>query len=123
MCRNIKTLHNFKPPATDEEIRAFSRRSHDGHQGGRARFGIIERQSTRPASRNVGAALHAAKSRDGPASEQRRPVLDHRVGSAAGPEHRNAVQGSAALRRASSDVKLGAMGGGDVTPDQSATAS
>lgn len=22
MCRNIKTLHNFKPPATDEEIRA-----------------------------------------------------------------------------------------------------
>jgi hypothetical protein len=22
MCRNIKTLYNFKPPATDEEIRA-----------------------------------------------------------------------------------------------------
>ena len=22
MCRNIKTLHNFQPPATDEEIRA-----------------------------------------------------------------------------------------------------
>ena len=22
MCRNIKTLHNFKPPATKEEIRA-----------------------------------------------------------------------------------------------------
>jgi hypothetical protein len=22
MCRNIKTLHNFKPPVTDEEIRA-----------------------------------------------------------------------------------------------------
>jgi hypothetical protein len=22
MCRNIKTLHNFKPPATDVEIRA-----------------------------------------------------------------------------------------------------
>jgi hypothetical protein len=22
MCRNIKTLHNFKPPATDEEVRA-----------------------------------------------------------------------------------------------------
>jgi hypothetical protein len=22
MCRNIKTLHNFKPPATDEEISA-----------------------------------------------------------------------------------------------------
>ena len=22
MCRNIKTLHNFKPPATDEEMRA-----------------------------------------------------------------------------------------------------
>jgi hypothetical protein len=22
MCRNIKTLHNFRPPATEEEIRA-----------------------------------------------------------------------------------------------------
>jgi hypothetical protein len=22
MCRNIKTLHNFKPPATDEEVHA-----------------------------------------------------------------------------------------------------
>jgi hypothetical protein len=22
MCRNIKTLHNFQPPATEEEIRA-----------------------------------------------------------------------------------------------------
>jgi hypothetical protein len=22
MCRNIKTLHNFKPPATDDEVRA-----------------------------------------------------------------------------------------------------
>jgi hypothetical protein len=24
MCRNIKTLHNFKPPATEKEIRASS---------------------------------------------------------------------------------------------------
>jgi hypothetical protein len=24
MCRNIRDLHNFKPPATDEEIRASS---------------------------------------------------------------------------------------------------
>ena len=24
MCRNIKKLHNFKPPATEEEIRASS---------------------------------------------------------------------------------------------------
>ncbi|HEY9361463.1 MAG TPA: DUF2277 domain-containing protein, partial [Xanthobacteraceae bacterium] len=24
MCRNIRTLHNFKPPATDEEILASS---------------------------------------------------------------------------------------------------
>ena len=24
MCRNIKTLHNFKPPATNDEIRASS---------------------------------------------------------------------------------------------------
>ena len=24
MCRNIRTLHNFEPPATDDEIRASS---------------------------------------------------------------------------------------------------
>ena len=24
MCRNIKTLHNFDPPASDEEVRASS---------------------------------------------------------------------------------------------------
>jgi hypothetical protein len=24
MCRNIKTLYNFEPPATDEEVRAAS---------------------------------------------------------------------------------------------------
>lgn len=24
MCRNIKTLHNFRPPATEEEVRASS---------------------------------------------------------------------------------------------------
>src|SRR3981081_1187693 len=24
MCRNVKTLHNFAPPATDDEIRASS---------------------------------------------------------------------------------------------------
>jgi hypothetical protein len=24
MCRNIRNLHNFRPPATDEEIRASS---------------------------------------------------------------------------------------------------
>ena len=24
MCRNIRTLHNFRPPATEEEIRASS---------------------------------------------------------------------------------------------------
>jgi hypothetical protein len=26
MCRNIKTLANFEPPATDEEIRASAQR-------------------------------------------------------------------------------------------------
>ena len=25
MCRSIKTLHNFEPPATDDEVRASSR--------------------------------------------------------------------------------------------------
>jgi hypothetical protein len=25
MCRNIKTLHNFEPPATEDEVRAAAR--------------------------------------------------------------------------------------------------
>jgi len=36
MCRNIKTLHNFKPPATDEEIRASAQRIHAALQSERA---------------------------------------------------------------------------------------
>ena len=30
MCRNIKTLFNFDPPATDEEIRAAALAAEDG---------------------------------------------------------------------------------------------
>ena len=29
MCRNIKTLANFEPPATDDEIRASAQLSHE----------------------------------------------------------------------------------------------
>ena len=32
MCRNIKTLHNFKPPATHEEIRALDQVAQAAHE-------------------------------------------------------------------------------------------
>jgi Uncharacterized conserved protein (DUF2277) len=45
MCRAIKTLHNFSPPATDDEIRASSlqfvpqaERFHETFQGKRGSF-------------------------------------------------------------------------------------
>ena len=47
MCRNIKTLHNFKPPATDEEIRAsslqFVRKLSGFHQPSRVNEEAFER--------------------------------------------------------------------------------
>jgi hypothetical protein len=57
MCRNIKTLHNFKPPATDEEIRAsalqFVRKL-----SGTAR---PSRQNEAAFTRAVEAVTHAAR--------------------------------------------------------------
>jgi hypothetical protein len=48
MCRNIKTLYNFKPPATDEEIRASA-------------VQFVRKLSgfTRPSNANRGAFDHA----------------------------------------------------------------
>ena len=51
MCRSIKTLHNFEPPATDEEIRASSL------QFVRKLAGF-----TRPAKANEAAFAHAVAS-------------------------------------------------------------
>lgn len=47
MCRNIKTLHNFAPPATDEEIRAsalqFVRKLSGCTQPSKANQGAFDR--------------------------------------------------------------------------------
>jgi hypothetical protein len=47
MCRNIKTLHNFDPPATDEEIRAaaiqFVRKISGSTKPSRANEEVFER--------------------------------------------------------------------------------
>jgi hypothetical protein len=47
MCRNIKTLHNFDPPATDDEIRAsalqFVRKLSGFTQPSKANEGAFDR--------------------------------------------------------------------------------
>jgi len=50
MCRNIKTLHNFAPPATDDEIRASS-------------IQFVRKLSgfTHPSKANEAAFLHAVE--------------------------------------------------------------
>ena len=71
MCRNIKTLHNFKPPATDEEIRAsalqfvrklsgFTRPSHANE----AAFSRAVDQVTQAAHELLGTLVTNAPPRD-----------------------------------------------------------
>jgi hypothetical protein len=56
MCRNIRTLHNFEPPATDEEVRAsalqyvrkisgFSKPSHANEEAFEAAVDAVTRVS------------------------------------------------------------------------------
>jgi hypothetical protein len=71
MCRNIKTLHNFEPPATDEEIRAsalqfvrklsgFTRPS----KANEAAFNRAVEQVTQAAHELLGALVTNAPPRD-----------------------------------------------------------
>ena len=71
MCRNIKTLHNFEPPATDEEIRAsalqfvrklsgFTRPS----KANQAAFNRAVEQVTRAAHELLDALVTTAPPRD-----------------------------------------------------------
>lgn len=57
MCRNIKTLHNFEPPATEEEIRAsalqFVRKLSGSTRPSKANAAAFER-----AVEQVSAAAH-----------------------------------------------------------------
>ena len=47
MCRNIKTLHNFEPPATDEEIEAaalqYVRKISGANKPSKANEAVFER--------------------------------------------------------------------------------
>lgn len=71
MCRNIKTLHNFEPPAMDDEIRdsalQFVRKlSGFNHpsKANQAAFGHAVEQVTASARELLGALVTAAPPRD-----------------------------------------------------------
>ena len=51
MCRNIKTLYNFSPPATDDEIRASALQFVRKLSGMNAPSQANGRRSTAPSSR------------------------------------------------------------------------
>jgi hypothetical protein len=71
MCRAIKTLHNFKPPATDEEIRAsalqFVRKLSGTTRPSKANEAVFERaveQVTRAAHDLLDSLVTTAPPRD-----------------------------------------------------------
>lgn len=84
MCRNIRTLHNFQPPATDEEIRA-------------AALQFVRKISgfTRPAKANEPAFERAVDQ----VSEAARELLDSLVTNAP-PRNREAEARKARARAA-----------------------
>jgi hypothetical protein len=90
MCRSIKTLHNFAPPATDEEIRAsalqFVRKL--------AGFAKPSRANQEVFDRTVDAVAHAA-----------RTLIDELVSTA--PPRDRAVE--AAKARAKAAQRYGAL--------------
>jgi hypothetical protein len=71
MCRNIKTLHNFKPPASEEEIRAsalqFVRKLSGFARPSKANEGAFNRavdEVTRTAHRLLDSLVTSAPPRD-----------------------------------------------------------
>ena len=84
MCRNIRTLHNFKPPATEEEIRASA-------------LQFVRKLSgfTRPSKANE-AAFDRAVDRVAEAAHE---LLDHLV-TTAPPRDREAEAAKAKARAA-----------------------
>ena len=60
MCRNIRTLANFDPPATDEEIRAFGRAVDEVAAAARR---LVDALTTSAPSRNRDAEAHKARER------------------------------------------------------------
>ena len=88
MCRNIKVLHNFKPPATDEEIRASS-----------LQFVRKLSGSSRPSKANEVAFNHAVEQVTAAARELLQSLVSH------GPPRDREVE--AAKARARSAERFG----------------
>jgi hypothetical protein len=91
MCRAIKTLHNFAPPATDEEIRASS-------------LQFVRKLSgfTRPSKANQAAFARAVDE----VAQAARTLIDSLVTGA--PARDRAVAASKARARASARYGAGA---------------
>ena len=91
MCRNIKTLHNFEPPATDEEVRAaalqYVRKVSGSSKPSRANEAIFERAVDEVAditSRLLSELVTAAPPRDRKVEADRaRARAEKRFGHAA----------------------------------------
>jgi len=91
MCRNIKTLHNFEPPATDEEVRAaalqYVRKVSGSQKPSKANEAIFERAVEDVAaltSRLLAGLVTAAPPRDREAVAARaRARAEKRFGRAA----------------------------------------
>ena len=96
MCRNIKTLHNFEPPATEEEIRASA-------------LQFVRKLSgfTQPSKANQAAFSHAVEQ----VAQAAHELLDALV-TAAPPRDREVEAAKARARAAdrfrSSDARRGA---------------
>jgi hypothetical protein len=91
MCRNIKTLANFKPPATDDEIRAsalqFVRKLSGSNRPSRANEAVFDRavdEVSAAARRLVDSLRTSAPPRDRKEEERRaRERSRERFGQAA----------------------------------------
>jgi hypothetical protein len=91
MCRNIKTLHNFEPPATGEEVRAaalqYVRKVSGSQKPSKANEAIFERAVEDVAaltSRLLAGLVTAAPPRDREAEAARaRARAEKRFGRAA----------------------------------------
>jgi hypothetical protein len=90
MCRNIRTLHNFEPPATDDEVREAALQYVRKVSG-----------STRPSKANEDAFAHAVEA----VAEATRTLLAELTTSA--PPRDRAAE--AAKRRARAEKRFGTV--------------
>jgi hypothetical protein len=91
MCRNIRTLHNFEPPATDEEIRSaalqYVRKVSGMNKSSHANAAVFERaveEVTAATTKLLDALVTSAPPRDREIeAERRRARAAARFGRAA----------------------------------------